>query len=222
VDPEIRFDFGESSPEPEKLDANGFSIRWEGSVLAPETGDYEFLVRTDHAARLWVNDADRPLIDAWVKSGSDTEHRATIFLLGGRAYPLRLEFSKAKQGVDDSKKNKDKPPAVKASIALEWTLPHRTAEVVPRRNLTPNRFPRRSSWRRPSRRTTAASGMNGARRSPRPGTRPRRMRRSRSPTTSPPTSGSWAGPGRRARAHAAAPRVLPEVRRAGVPASAHR
>jgi cytochrome c553 len=141
VDPEVRFDFGTAGPDPKKFDANQFSIRWEGSVLAPETGEYEFLVRTEHAVRLWVNDARRPLIDAWVKSGNDTEYRASLFLLGGRVYPLRLEFSKAKQGVDDSKTNKAKPPSVKASIALLWKLPHRTAEVIPERNLTPNRFP---------------------------------------------------------------------------------
>ena len=43
-----------------------------------------------------------------VRSGSDTEYRGSIRLLGGRMYPLRLEFSKAKQGVDDSKKKKEK------------------------------------------------------------------------------------------------------------------
>jgi hypothetical protein len=141
IDPAVRFDFGESSPDPKKFSNDQFSIRWEGSVLAPETGAYEFIVRTEHAARLWVNDAKRPLIDAWVKSGNDTEYRGSIFLLAGRAYPLRLEFSKAKQGVDDSKTNKAKRPAVKASVALEWQLPHRTAEVIPQRNLTPQRSP---------------------------------------------------------------------------------
>lgn len=141
TDAAVRFDFGESGPEPEKFEANRFSIRWEGSVLAPETGTYEFIVRTEHAARLWINDARRPLIDVWVKSGSDTEHRGSIALLGGRVYPLRLEFSKAKQGVDDSKNKKGKRPGVKASIALEWKRPHRAAEVIPQRNLTPNRFP---------------------------------------------------------------------------------
>ena len=54
IDPNVQFDFGEAGPS-DKFDANEFSIRWEGSVLAPETGDYEFVVRTEHAARLWVN-----------------------------------------------------------------------------------------------------------------------------------------------------------------------
>ncbi len=138
IDPEVKFDFGPASPEPGKLDPREFSIRWEGSLLAPETGDYEFVVRTEHAARLWVNGNDQPLIDAWVKSGKDTEHKGSIFLLAGRAYPLRLEFSKANQGVQ--KKDDKKPPAP-ASVALLWKLPHRVAEVVPQRYLTPGRSP---------------------------------------------------------------------------------
>jgi hypothetical protein len=138
IDPEVRFDFGTASPEAGKLDPYEFSIRWEGSVLPPETGDYEFVIRTEHAARLWVNDPARPLIDAWVKSGDDTEHRASIYLLAGRAYTLRLEFSKANQGV--VKKDEKRPP-VPASIALLWRPPHRAPEVVPQRHLSPNRAP---------------------------------------------------------------------------------
>lgn len=141
VDPRIQFDFGTASPVPEKVEAGQFSIRWQGAVLAPETGTYEFVVRTEHATRLWVNDLNRPLIDALVKSVNDTEHHASLFLLGGRVYPLRLEFSKAKQGVDDSKKNKTKPPAVKAAISLEWKPPQQAAEVISERNLSPQSFP---------------------------------------------------------------------------------
>ena len=89
--------------------------------------------------RLWVNEVNKPLIDALVRSGSDNEFRASLFLLGGRVYPVRLEFSKAKQGVDDTKKNKPKP--VPASVALLWKLPQRTPEVIPARNLSPQRFP---------------------------------------------------------------------------------
>jgi cytochrome c553 len=137
VDPQVKFDFGEEAPH-ENLEAHQFSISWEGSVFAPDTGDYEFIVRTEHAARLWVNDLRDPLIDAWVKSGNDTEYRQSIRLLGGRPYAIRLEFSKAKQGVDDSDKNKNKPPPkVKASIELAWKLPHLPAETIPARFLAP-------------------------------------------------------------------------------------
>lgn len=139
-DQEIAFDFGNDGPEPEKFDPHQFSIRWEGSVVAPDTGNYEFIVRTEHAVRLHLNDMKQPLIDAWVKSGNDNEYHAPLFLVGGRAYPLRLEFSKAKQGVDDSDKQKDKP-AVHASISLEWARPGLPAQVIPSRQLVPQRVP---------------------------------------------------------------------------------
>jgi hypothetical protein len=141
VDPEVKFDFGLDGPEPEKFDPKEFSISWRGAVVAPETGEYEFIVRTDHSTRLWVNDTEHSLIDAWVKSGKDTEFRGAIFLLAGRVYPIRLDFSKAKQGVADSKEKKAKAPATRASISLEWKLPHRPVEVIASRYLSPAKFP---------------------------------------------------------------------------------
>ena len=139
TDAEVNFNFGTASPEPGKIEDHEFSIRWEGSVLAPETGDYEFVVRTEHATRLWVNDPVHPLIDAWVKSGNDTEYRGSVYLLAGHVYPLRLEFSKAKQGVDDSKNQKEKPKSAPASVALLWKRPGYVLDVVPARNLSPAR-----------------------------------------------------------------------------------
>jgi hypothetical protein len=138
VDPAVQFDFGESAPDSKSFEPDRFSIRWQGSILAPETGRYEFIVHTEHAARLWINDTKTPLMDAWVKSGaSDAEHTASIFLLGGRSYPVRLEFAKGKQGEKDGKKDTTKPPPVKAVVALEWKLPQQAAEVIPARDLSP-------------------------------------------------------------------------------------
>src|SRR5205823_3191156 len=85
----------------------------------------------------WVNDPTRPLIDAWVKSGSDLDHGASVFLLAGRAYTVRLEFAKADQGV---KKEKKGPPSP-AQVALLWKRPKCTAEVIPSRHLVPVRAP---------------------------------------------------------------------------------
>jgi hypothetical protein len=140
IDPEVRFTFGTGGPDPQTFDPYEFSARWEGSVLAPQTGEYDFVVRTEHALRLWVNDLRVPLIDAWVKSGSDTEFRGSIFLIAGRSYPLRLEFSKSQQGVNDKKRARAKPPAP-ASITLLWKLPDRVPEVIPSRHLIVTRTP---------------------------------------------------------------------------------
>ena len=95
-----------------------FRVAWQGSLLAPETGEYEFRVKTENATKLSVNDMRRPLIDALVKSGNETEYRGSIYLLGGRAYPIRLELSRAKE--------------MTSSIALEWKVPRRAFEVIPR------------------------------------------------------------------------------------------
>lgn len=128
TDATVDFHFGEASPEPGKVNAEEFAIQWEGAVLAPDTGEYEFVVHTENAMRLWVNDQERPLMDAWVKSGDGTEFRESIQLLGGRVYPLKLEFFK-------SKKEKT------ASISLHWKPPHRAEEVIPERSLSPGEFP---------------------------------------------------------------------------------
>jgi mono/diheme cytochrome c family protein len=140
VDPQINFNFEDKSPDAEKIEPHEFSIRWEGSLLAPETGVYEIVVKTEHAMKLWVNDLREPLIDAIVKSGNDTEYRASLRLHAGRVYPLKLEFIKANQGVDDSKKAKERPPA-KAMIALEWQPPQQVQQVIASRYLTPKVLP---------------------------------------------------------------------------------
>jgi hypothetical protein len=140
IDPNIDFDWGTESPMPDTLEAHEFSVRWQGLLLAPDTGEYEFVLKTEHAARLWINGTEQPLIDAYVRATTDKEFRATIQLLGGRAYPLKLEFSKANQGVNDKDKNKDKPkPAVEAYVHLEWKRPYHTQEVIPTRNLSTKR-----------------------------------------------------------------------------------
>jgi hypothetical protein len=141
IDPVLKFDFGDKGADPEKIDANRFAIHWEGSLVAPETGEFELIVRTEHSFRFWLNDRATPLIDAMVKSGEDTEYRGSTFLVGGRVYPLRLEFTKGRRGDPDGKKKEEKPPSIKATIALEWKRPHRPAEVIPERFLTPARFP---------------------------------------------------------------------------------
>lgn len=137
VDPNIQFDFRTSGPQGGEFNPHQFSIRWSGSVVTPETGLYEFVVRTDHGLRLWVNDRKKPVIDASVKSGSDTVYRASTYLISGRAYPIKLEFSKSTQGVDDTKKKEGKP-APPASISLAWKRPRMAEEFIPARCLAPS------------------------------------------------------------------------------------
>ncbi|MBX3452579.1 MAG: DUF1592 domain-containing protein [Planctomycetaceae bacterium] len=131
VDSVVRFNFGEEAPVPDVgINAKDFSIRWSGSVIPPESGEYEFIVKTANGVQLWVNDDRTPLIDGRVRSGNEVEHRERISLLAGRRYRLRLELFKS-----DNAKEKN------AAIELWWRIPHRTEELLATRYLVPSWAP---------------------------------------------------------------------------------
>ena len=127
VDPVIDFDFGDKAPDKGTFAAQ-FAINWTGSVHVPDTGEYEFRVTTPNGVRLYVNMPEggsekNALIDIWVSSAMTRTAAAPIFLLGGRSYPLKLEFFKYK----------DKT----ASLKLEWRPPGGAWTLIPRTNLSP-------------------------------------------------------------------------------------
>jgi hypothetical protein len=127
VDPQVSFHFDAHSPDPEKMAPDEFSVRWEGSIIAEETGTYEFIVKSENGVRFAVNDMKNLLVDAWVSSGPDVrEEKRSVFLLGGRAYSISLEFFKFK----------DKT----ASIELQWKTPHGVVETIPQQCLSPDRL----------------------------------------------------------------------------------
>ena len=124
LDPQVDFDWKDKSPMPEKkIPAKEFSIRWSGSLAAPETGDYEIGITVGNGAKLHLNDRETPLIDAWVRSGDSSEYRRTVRLLGGRVYALELELFKYKE------KN--------AAVRLFWKRPHHAEETIPSYYLRP-------------------------------------------------------------------------------------
>lgn len=151
IDPELDLDLGESRPDGlpprEKEKAEQFSpleygVRWQGSVIAPETGDYEFIIKTCNGVRLWLDlvresGKDRglehydmlppPLIDAMVPDGKDAVHRVTVRLLGGRAYPLWVEFIRFVEPT--------------SHVRLKWKRPGHAEEVIPTRFLAPVQVP---------------------------------------------------------------------------------
>jgi mono/diheme cytochrome c family protein len=128
VDEQLSFKFGAESPDPLLMKPGEFNIRWDGALIAPETGTYEFILRTENGARIWVNDPKDPLIDAWVSTGPDVrEERKSIFLLGGRTYPFSVEHFKFK----------DKS----ASIEVLWKPPHGQEVLIPKDYLVPDELP---------------------------------------------------------------------------------
>jgi len=45
LDRQVNFDFGTNGPDGKPSSTNGFSIQWRGSLIADETGDYQFMLR---------------------------------------------------------------------------------------------------------------------------------------------------------------------------------
>jgi hypothetical protein len=125
VDREINFDYGSGGPE--KTTTNEFSIQWRGSLVADETGVYDIIVKTPNGTRLWLNarEEENASIDAWVSSAEMTEHHVLMRLIGGRAYPLRLDVFRFKDKTN--------------GISLLWKPPHGPQQVIPARNLRTQR-----------------------------------------------------------------------------------
>lgn len=139
--PRIDFRLTELSELPESFrdpDAKGkeefgnsridVDARTSGGIVAPSTGDYEFIVRTTAAIELDVN--GEPVIAAKVRSDTEPEPelRGTIHLTGGRVYPFQLSTSRTR--ADDLK------------ISLAWRPPGSIEETIPHRALIPNHFPK--------------------------------------------------------------------------------
>jgi hypothetical protein len=139
-DAAIDFDFGDAAPC-DGIPADQFGIEWNGSLLAPVTGWYEFRIVTPNGARLFLNmttheDHRRrrdtvaagrqlPTIDEWVSSGPEPrEGHARLFLLGGRSYPLRLDYFKYKEK--------------RGLIRLDWKPPGGVWEVLSSPYLSPH------------------------------------------------------------------------------------
>jgi mono/diheme cytochrome c family protein len=124
VDPVVSVHFGAESPNPAAMIQEEFQGRWFGSLLAPDTGVYEFVLKSENGVRLYLNTNKDPVIDAWVSTGPEVrEERKSIFLLGGRSYRVLIEMLKYK----------DKS----ASLEFWWKRPHGVLEIVPQSSLMP-------------------------------------------------------------------------------------
>ncbi|MEQ8846726.1 DUF1592 domain-containing protein [Botrimarina sp.] len=96
-----------------------------GSLLAPVTGDYEFIARTRNGVRVSVN--DRELIDGSVRSDDEPELRGAATLVGGRVYRLRVSATRIREA--------------DLELALAWKPPGCVEELIPARYLSPRWSP---------------------------------------------------------------------------------
>lgn len=121
-------------PTPNSTAPAGFSAQWRGSIIADETGDHEFVIRTPNSVRVWINadpeprGGSEPTLDINVSTPANPDHRVTVRLLGGRSYPIAIDWWALPE--------KTGSPVVPA-ISLRWKPPHGSERPVPARNLSP-------------------------------------------------------------------------------------
>ncbi len=121
----IHFDFDQKLPHEKITKKEEFSIRWQGAVIAEESGIYEFIVKSPNSIRLYINDRETRLVDKYVATkDSEAEHSGTIYLQGGLPYFFRLETFRFKDPT--------------ASMSLMWVPPGGTRQVIPKRNFYPH------------------------------------------------------------------------------------
>ncbi len=77
---------------PKWAEAEGFAARWTGNLTSPETGDYEFELKAEGGARLWID--GKELIDDWTENGgaSRPARKFTLHLEKGQSYPIEVEY----------------------------------------------------------------------------------------------------------------------------------
>jgi len=91
IDPSIDVDYGTSSPEPNLVDEDFFSVRWRGELQVAFSEVYTFYTRTNDGSKLWID--DKLIVDkwAWVNRVVDTRGEP-IELVAGQRYSIRMEL----------------------------------------------------------------------------------------------------------------------------------
>ncbi|MGE9267513.1 MAG: DUF1588 domain-containing protein [Verrucomicrobiales bacterium] len=126
----LSLDLAKKKPH-EKLKAEGFSALWEGSLVPPHTGPYQFRIKTPNGVRLHVNrqqGGDPALIDGWVSSNNTMRTlEGKTFLMAGHPVHFLIDYRSFQEKT--------------SSIHVEWKPPHGTWQSIPAEYLRPKNAP---------------------------------------------------------------------------------
>jgi hypothetical protein len=132
IDPTVDFDWSTNSPDP-SINADGFMVRWTGTIEVPNTETYTFHIRTDDGAKLWLN--NQLIADTWTYAKKWQATREGVIedsggfaLTGGQPYEIIVEYYE---------RSRD------AVCELSWSTSTLAREAIPSRYLSPKRpYPR--------------------------------------------------------------------------------
>ncbi len=86
----INFDWGTGAPGPTGVNADNFSVSWDGYLRVTQSGVYRFQTNSDDGIRLTVN--GDLLIDQWNDHSVTTHTSNAVNLVAGNSYPIKLDF----------------------------------------------------------------------------------------------------------------------------------
>ena len=109
IDTAIDFNWDTGSPGVTGVGTDNFSVRWDGYIKVPTTGNYQFETVSDDGVRLWIN--GQQVIDNWTSHSQTSDTTGNIALTAGTSYAVRVEYFEA-GGV--------------STIALHWKTPSDT------------------------------------------------------------------------------------------------
>src|ERR1700722_19559026 len=89
TDSQLNFNWGTSGPG-SGVAKTGFSVRWQGYVLAKYTQQYTFYANADDGVRVWVNGQE--LINQFTDHSATPTWTGKINLTAGKYYSIRVDY----------------------------------------------------------------------------------------------------------------------------------
>lgn len=88
IDPMVDFSWNDKAPVAE-LGRDNYSIRWSGTLKAPETREFTFFTSSDDGVRLYID--NKLILENWSDHGT-TIDSGKIQLTSGQEYAIKLEY----------------------------------------------------------------------------------------------------------------------------------
>jgi len=85
--------------------------RWEGSILAPATGDYQFQAYSNGGIQVWFD--GKLVMSHWRQSWNPTNDQVRVHLEAGHRYPIRIEND----------------PEQQSTLTFQWKTPAPDADT---------------------------------------------------------------------------------------------